>query len=273
MNKPRILGGGIILAVAVVLMFSPPASARVQDGLDLVVESMETPAKSGQLFTARLRIMTDRLLQITEFSIEGDQWSNLTWTPVRGAKLSPDAPLTVEFSGTPGRADASLTIIVRSDHKAIRRTLTLGGEEFERRTGPLPTKMAEIDPPQPWISQRALAKPVQPAPPRLDPDIDDSIDDQEGAAPTEKSAQDRTIRIVGRFMYLREGATLMGADGMTVHAYDDDPVVDDHLGTSFTDYEAAWGVASWYYTVRAEDDSTGGAGPAGVWHGCSRRRL
>lgn len=230
MNKITLLLPGLLLVLALPL----PASGRVQDGFDVEIESLAAPARGGEEFTARLRVLCDRPLQLTDFSLSGDQWSNLTWTPVRGATLAPGTPLVVAISGKPSRGDAPLTVIIRSDSKALRRVLTLGGEDHERRTGALPTRLVDKAPPSSWVSPRVADFPVQPARPHLDSAGDGSSGDQEGEVLPEKADRDRNIRIRGRFIYVRDGTTVMGADGMTVHVYDDDPLADDHLGSGVT---------------------------------------
>jgi hypothetical protein len=237
MSKLPLLARGAILAAILALFVVPPAIARVQNGLDLVVETIANPAKSGQTFTARLRVVSDRPLQVTEFTLVGDQWNDLAWSDAAGKDLTSDAPLSVDITGKPSRADAPLTVIIRAGNKALRRTLILGGAEYERRAGPLPAKIIADPGPSAWASQWARSLPVQPAPPRPDPQLDAAVDDQVGDAPPPESTESRTIRIRGRFIYLRDGTTVMGADGMTVHVYDDDPIVDDHLGSSVTDID------------------------------------
>lgn len=233
MNRLLVAAGLLLLAAALAICLAPPASGRVYDGLDIVLEQLPEPAKSGQLFSGKLKVLADRDLELTDLTIEGDSWSQLTWSPVTGQFLSQDQPLIVEFSGIPSRADAPLTIIARSDKKAARRIMVLGGEEYERSTRSLPTKTADFPVPDPWQNQWAKSITVEPAEYKLE--LDTSSDDGQWDIPAEDRPKGRDIRIRGRFVYVREGTTVLGADGMTINVFDDDPIADDLLGVGITD--------------------------------------
>ena len=237
MSRKSIRAGALLATVILALGTALPVSARVIQGLDLDLQQPEAAARSGQLFRGRLSIMADRDLQITEFNLKGDSWRGLTWTPVLGSALGKNSPLMVEFSGTPETADAPLTVSVQAGDKALRRTYALGGEDFEKRAGFLPTRLADFPVPAPWHSDLTRFQPAGPALPPDDLAADCSVDDFPEFATPRDPAKDRDIRIRGRFIYVREDGEILGADGMSVHVYDDDPIVDDYLGTGGTDVD------------------------------------
>lgn len=224
-----------VLLLAVTL--APPSAARVVSGLDVEMIEVTEPAKAGQEFTAILEITADRDLQITDFYIEGDGWTGLVWDQVKGTPLSPDRPLTVRFTGTPDQADMPLTILVQSEDKMVRRLITVGGGEFERRRAPMPAKVADFHVPVPWENPTKVAYMPPPAAPLLEPGVDPLADDfPEGGPEDPKWTRDSwDIRIHGRFIYVREEADVLGADGMSIYVYDSDAGIDDLLGTSVTD--------------------------------------
>lgn len=245
----------IAAALLAALLAATPTAARVQQGLDVTVAARPDPARAGQAFTADLLIIADAPRQITRFEVDAPDWRNLTWTPVEGALLSADAPLTVRISGIPDRADAPLVIIAGAGRHVVRRTLVLGGDEFARRTAALTGVEARQDPPRLWLSDSVKATPVQPSPLQSGPRGDLSVDPRQDDAPGERAeASRRSIRIHGRFIYVRDGETVMGADGMSVHVYDDDPFFDDHLGSGVTDVDGYFDFTVDWEPQIGEDD-------------------
>ena len=209
-----------VLVLLLALAMSAQAGAKEVTGLDIQMEPPETWAVAGQLYEGRLQILAAWDLDLTEFTIEGENWRNLTWTPVGAAWVGPDQPLTVEFSGIPLEAAAPLKVIVRSGQKAVARSYIMGGEELEKMRAVRPARAADFPVPEPRIDARVRSRSPQPVIPRDSPPVPD------------KEAQGYNIRVRGRFIYLRDGTTVIGADGLTVRVYDDDAIIDDLLGTS-----------------------------------------
>ena len=233
MNKLHVLLAALLLAA----ILAPPSDAHVVDRLDMEIIAFESPAKAGQEFRATLEIIADGDQQITDFTIEGEGWSGLGWDPVKGVSLSEDKPLVVTFSGTCRRPDEPLTIIVRTDQKSIRRIITVGGSEFERRRKALPLKKADFHVPQPWKNSEAMAFTPEPGAPSVMFEVDQLADDFPVDGPKDKNwtKDSWDIRIHGRFIYVRDEDTIIGADGLSIFAYDSDAGVDDLLGSSITD--------------------------------------
>jgi FlgD Ig-like domain len=220
MSKFAILTLGLLLVVS----FVSPAQANYVSGLAVEIDQPEKSAVAGELYTGRLLILGENGQQLTDLSIEGSRWQGLSWTRADYTQLEPDVPLAIEFSGIPLEASARLQITVRAGNQVLHRTFTLGGSEYERRVSALPLKPADFPVPEPQLKSHVVELSVQP---KFLPAVD-------GAA-TERSGRGRNIRIHGRFIYVRADTTILGADGLTIHAWDDDPFVNDHLGTSGTD--------------------------------------
>ncbi|RKZ09680.1 hypothetical protein DRQ50_14925, partial [bacterium] len=143
---------------------------------------------------------------------------------ITAVNVGPDQPLVVEFSGTPKNATAPLRISIESTDHTLRRSFTLGGAEMEKHLGVVRLKQVDFPVPEFWPNSWAQSLPAKPVP----------------LASAELPVRDKdsagyNIRVHGRFVYVRDGTTVLGADGLTVHVYDDDPVFDDYLGYGGTD--------------------------------------
>jgi hypothetical protein len=212
------------------------ATARVETGVAVRMEPTETVAEPGRLYEGRLLLLAHTDVDLTDLVLDGEDWIGLTWNTVVPARVGPDRPLVVEFSGTPLRGDAPLRVITTTDLCTERRTFILGGPEFEKMREVKSLGQVELSVPAPILPP--MAKPA-PFGPRV------LIDDE--PAPEEIRVS-YGIRVRGRFIHARADTTFMGTDGMTVRVYDDDVYGDDLLGTTTTD-------AAGYFDVVVEWES------------------
>jgi len=204
-----------------ILLATAPAAAKVISGLDVQPASTNPLAISGQLHEGQLVITCEDDLTLTDLRLEGPGWRNLTWDAVSFQSMRGGESITVMYAGTPDRADDELTVTLTSDLLTIHRTLVLGGEQLDRTSKPLPLRKGLPGLPMPHSIPGVTPIAVEPL--------------SSGELVALEGGSRRTIRIHGRFLYIRNGDTVLGADGFTVEVYDGDPGIDDFLGYGGTD--------------------------------------
>ncbi|MEZ4389018.1 MAG: FlgD immunoglobulin-like domain containing protein [Candidatus Krumholzibacteriia bacterium] len=212
-----------VAVVALLCLGVAPATARVVTGVDVAPAPDDPLATAGQRHEGRLVIACDHDLILTELRLDGPGWRGLTWDNVGFRSLRAGDTITVLYAGTPDRADDPLHVTLSSDLLTVHRTLVLGGPELERAGKPRPLR-------------RGLGGLT--APPRAPGAVSWSPEPVQTREPLARDGDSRyAIRIHGRFLYIRDGDTVLGAEGFTVNVYDGDPGVDDYLGNGGTDWD------------------------------------
>ncbi len=171
----------------------------------------EPPAavRAGDPVRGRIEVVTARAGLLEDVRIEGSGWSVRTPDAPGRMVMPSKGTRQFEFEATPRDPNEPLVVSATLDGRRVSRKLRLDARTLARARHATPVAFVDGGP-------RAL-----------------------GTA--QKSAGGQTIRLKGRFVYIRNGADTLGADHLVVRVRDDDSPdpFDDTLWEGFTD-ENGW---------------------------------
>lgn len=217
---------------------APPIKVRLMKGSALPV--------AGEPFKGRLEITTGYPGEMTGFRFESDSWLTVSLDAPNSRNLTEGDRLEIPFEVRPLTGSSDLVFMFEVDGFTIRKNLDFTKAHALRMEKPGPVKDVVGDfAPVPLHSLESV--PVEDAEPL---GMRGELDPEENAA----SSTNRTIRVHGRFSYVREDGTTVGADGVNVRVYDEDVAVDDLLANVVTD-------AHGYYDVNINTDDAGETNP------------
>lgn len=219
MTKPRLL---IWPALALALVCSLPARADVLPWeLDLVAPA--AAPKAGEVFTGELRLLGRDDATVGPIALDGAGWQLLA-VDQSVLALAAGRPAAVAFTARCLDPAKPLVVTCEWNGRVVRRSFDLSPRVWRWAAGTAAVRrdVAPDDGRQPPGAPQA--KPA-PRPLAADPATG-------GDAGGNKSV---SVRVRGRFMYVRPDGVNVGVDGMTVRIYDHDGVGDDHLLDTITD--------------------------------------
>ena len=217
---------------------APPIKVKLMKGSDTPVE--------GEPFKGRLEITTGYPGEMTGFRFESDSWLTVNLDAPNAQTISQGDRLEIPFEVRPLTGSGELLFLFEVDGYTIRKNLDLSRAHALRMETQAPVKEVRGDfAPAPLHSLESVpVDDTEPLGMRGESDPDESA----------ASSTNRTIRVHGRFSYVREDGTRIGADGINIRIYDEDVVSDDLLANVVTD---AYG----YYDVNINTDDGGETNP------------
>ncbi len=182
-------------------------------------------ARSGEVFTGELRIVSGAVASLTDLEIGGPGWDDGRADALPTAAVAKDQAVVIAFAATCQDADKPLTVTLRWNGQRIREVLDLSPRAERLATTRAAVAKVNDDAFAP-SPDPAIARPG-PAPATRGPA---GVRELAGMAGDSR----HVIRVRGRFVYTRSDGVEIGVDGMTAHIYDDDTLIDDHLADTVT---------------------------------------
>ena len=221
---------------------SAPAHATQNAPVLVRLAPGSPPAQSGQFYSGALEVLvTEGSLELARFALAGPGWSGVTFTDPGTVTLDTEGVLTIPFSGLPADANQPLTLSFGAAGRVEQHAIDVSGET-ERLAAPgLATSV-----PEGVVSSSAITMGL----PSPQPDLlatnawDYEPRSGESAAPSTPEAVATNISITGRFVYIRPDGKTVGADGLTVRAYQVLVGIDPVMASGTTD-------AQGYFTLNA----------------------
>ncbi len=214
------------------LLVAGPAVADVRH-IPPYVEWVGAPphAVAGTPISGAIRICSSRPGEITDVRLDGDGWSGRLLEPRARWALSAGRTEPVPVEVTPADPGRPLAVVFR-----------LNGVEQVAALDLSPAHVARLRKPG------RLVRPTGPEPPRLAPETgprrlkpaprieDGTWKPSPGLSPTGAAgtANRRDILVVGRLVFQRPDGVVVGADGVTVRVFDENPILNWLLGESIT---------------------------------------
>jgi hypothetical protein len=209
----------IVFASLFLLLAVRPAYGTVGPPVKVTLLGEPRAALAGEDFAGSLRILTGKEAVISGFRLEGKGWQGLSVNAPPQLRLESGKETTVEFTARCENPEDWLVVAFEWNGRTVRKHLDLSPRGVRYATEAAPMVPAERQTPYPGPS----------------PDWRGPDPAMEEEMPTrEYGPNARTIRVRGRVTYLRPDNTEIGAAGLTVRVYDDDPGVDDHIATTTT---------------------------------------
>ncbi len=216
---------------------APPIKVMLMEGSEIPVE--------GESYKGRLEITVGAPGELTDFRFEGDSWLTVSIEAPASKMLTPGNRLEVPFEVRPLTGSGELVFMFEVDGYVFRKNLDFTRTHALRMAGPAPVKNSK-DNTAPIPNSLEVVTPA-----------DDEVVGRRGnndPQDDENAVILRTIRVHGRFTYVRGDGTIMGADGVNVRVYDKDLFFDDLLASVATD---AYG----YYDVNINTNDAGENNP------------
>ncbi len=235
----------LILTTMLVMVFAATAFADVAPPIEVrLMKGSDIPAE-GESFKGRLEITVYAPGELTGFRFESDTWLTEQLDAPGTKVMNRGDTFEIPFSVRPLTGSGDLEFKFEIDGYPITKYLDLSREHLLSMATPGPTlKISDTSVPP---SHGLISVPA----------TDEVTVGRKGPAEVEEdanSANKRTIRVHGRFTYIRTDGVIMGADGVNIRVYDQDVISDDLLANVATD---AYG----YYDVNINTSDAGENNP------------
>jgi hypothetical protein len=210
-----------LLLVAVVAGLSGVASADTGPPVFVQLAGRPRPAQIGQVFRDTLIVtsgVNDVLMGLT---IEGDSWTAVSYSGPSEFSMTPGVPVRVPFQGTPAEGPYPLLVSFHMGTMVGHLTIDLSAEAYQHTLGPGPLeKIPDASAPPPPAALRAKPMPVPPLPAEmLQATVTSTGAITSNASGPATATQARSIRVHGRFGYVRSDNLFVGGDAVAVRGY------------------------------------------------------
>lgn len=220
-------------AAAIIAAFAAGAAFATL-GPPVKVKLLGAPAaaEAGKVWSGRIEITVAAPVELTNFRLEGNDWSRARLDAPASAPMQKSGALIVSLSAQPVDPDQPLTFAFDVDGRTITKTLDLSAANAARALGAGRSREATAEETSP-VRERSARDPSSPGPVLSD--------EMEQPASADKVTP-RDIRVRGRIIYFGETGETLGADAATIKICDSNPPFDATLAVTTTDPDGYYDV-------------------------------
>ncbi len=223
-----------LLFVAAALVGAGGVQADVGPPVQVHIMGEPRAAEPGVPFKGQLKIEAGESLRLEDLQFTGLGWRQVDLDVGPVLSIDKAGSEVIDFEVIPSDAGQPLELTFTVDGDRVTRHFDLSPAAIAFVRGPNPVEKMPDEAGVPPLTEATAVKPG-PAP---------SADD----APTPQNAdKGRSIRVSGRFVYVRSDGWTIGADGMTVRVYDNDGLFGSpQLASVATDAQGYYDVTFWW---------------------------
>jgi hypothetical protein len=212
----------MLMAAAALVLTATAASGDI--GPPVKVELLGPPraALPGEVFKGELRITSGVPAEVKDVRLAGEGWGAARVDVLAPVQMDKGAALLVPFEVQCASSEKWLTVSFLWNGRTVRKDLDVSERSARYAREGIPvTTFPEGEPALKESLPQVKPDPVIP----------------EGAKAPEPGALKHTIRVRGRFVYMRPDNVSLGVDGLSVDIYDEDSGVDDFIAGTVTGWD------------------------------------